>query len=84
MEQKSSAEIDELDEIVMLINEQLDIPMEVRYRNGLYAVVNSSLESNINVGCIIEQWIKTNNKALEPLHSKIKTEYLSVREHLYD
>lgn len=77
----SSSEIDELDQFVIFINEKMGVPLEVKYRSGFYAQINSSLERSVLFPT--ERWIKENNKALIPLLPSIQSQYLAVRNHLY-
>ena len=77
----SSSEIDELDQLVIFINEQMELPLEVKYRSYFYAMVNSSMSHSVPYP--IEVWIKTNNKALIPLLPSIESKYLAIKNHLY-
>jgi len=79
--QRSSAEIDDLDQLIIFVNEQMPIPEEVKYRSAFYAMINSSPDPSMSIP--YEYWIKKNNKALSPLLPMIQSRYLAVRAHLY-
>jgi len=78
----TTADIRELDEFIILLNENLPCPFNVRYRSGLYAAITFSLQH----GAVItptERWIKEGNAALAPLLPRIAADYHAVMTALY-
>jgi HEPN domain-containing protein len=69
----SSAEIVPLDEFTIHLNENMLLPLEIKLRTGLYAVITSSL--HLEVMPPWEHWIRYRNYALEPLLPRIEMEF---------
>ena len=72
-----SAEIVELDEFIIFINDNMPCPFEVKYRTGLYALVTFSLQHGRTVAPW-EGWIKERNRALVPRWSQIEADFRTV------
>jgi hypothetical protein len=77
----SSAEIFELDEFIMLLNDNLPLPFEAKQRTGLYSMVTFSL----NGGTVTpwEKWIKERNLALAPRWPQIEADFRAALKKLY-
>jgi hypothetical protein len=78
----TTADVLELDELIILLNENLPCPITVKYRTGLYAAITFSLNPVANV-TPIERWIKSGNRALGPLLPRIEQNYNAVMKELY-
>jgi len=78
----TTADILELDELIILLNDNLPCPITVKYRTGLYAAITFSLNPVANV-TPIEHWIKSGNRALGPLLPLIEQNYNAVMKELY-
>ena len=78
----TTADINELDQLVIFLNENLPCPMNVRYRSGLYAAITFSLSPSATV-TPTEHWIKLRNAALIPLMPRITQDYAAVMISLY-
>jgi hypothetical protein len=76
-----SAEIFELDEFIMFLNDNLPMPLDAKYRTGLYALVTFSL----NGGTVTpwEKWIKERNQALALRWPQIEADFLAVLKRLH-
>jgi HEPN domain-containing protein len=79
---KTTAEIRELDDFVIFLNENLPCPRVVKYRTGIYALITFSLGYS-GIVTTWESWIKNDNHALLPLIPRINAEYAAVMEALY-
>jgi HEPN domain-containing protein len=77
----TSEEIFELDEFIMFLNENLSLPLEAKYRTGLYALVTFSLHGNTVTPW--ERWIKQGNRALAPRSPQIEANFRTVLKNLY-
>ena len=77
-----SAEIVELDEFIIFINDNMPCPFEVKYRTGLYALVTFSLQHGRTVAPW-EGWIKERNRALVPRWSQIEADFRTVLKNLH-
>jgi hypothetical protein len=71
----TTADIFELDEMIILLNESMPCPKTVRYRTGLYAAITLSLNQTATP---TEHWIKNNNRALAPLLPRIEQDHREV------
>jgi hypothetical protein len=78
----STGDLIELDEFVVLLNENLPCPRNVRYRTGLYANITFSLGLGGTVSPW-ENWIKNRNQALSPLIPRINADHAAVLAELY-
>jgi len=78
----TTADLIELDEMIVFLNENLPCPKSVKYRTGFYAEITFSLgyESKPTPR---EVWIKLNNEALTPLLPRIEDDYTEVMRALY-
>ena len=79
---KTTADVSELDSLVIYLNENLPCPRNVKYRTGLYPLITFSLGPPFTVTAW-ERWIKMNNLALVPLLPRINAEHISVLKELY-
>jgi hypothetical protein len=78
----TTADLLELDEMVIFLNENLPCPKSVRYRTGFYAQITFSLGPQSNpTPC--EVCIKQCNEALTPLLPRIADDYAEVIRALY-
>lgn len=77
----SSAEVFELDEFILFLNDNLSMPIEAKYSTGLYALVTFSL----NGGTVTpwEKWIKMDNRAFAPRWHQIEADFLAVLKRLH-
>ena len=78
----TSEEIFQLDEFIMFLNENLFLPLEAKYRTGLYALVTFSLHHGSTV-TPWERWIKQCNRALAPRWPQIEANFRTVLKNLY-
>jgi len=78
----TTAEIKDLDDIVIFLNEHIPCPRNVKYRTGMYPMVTFSLGIAKTVPPL-EQWIKQHNHALGPLIPRINDEHFEVLAELY-
>ncbi len=78
----TTADMVELDELIVLLNENMPCPINVKYRTGFYAAITFSLGHGATV-TPTERWIKLNNRALAPLLPRIEQDYKSVMKALY-
>jgi len=79
---RTSAEIAQLDQFIVFLNENLPSPFTVRMRTGLYAAITFSLGIASTV-TPTEFWIKTHNQALAPLLPRIEDDYRKAMEELH-
>jgi hypothetical protein len=77
----TTADMFELDELDVPLNENLPCPITVKYRAGLYAAITFSLNPLATV-TPIDHWIKINNCALGPLLLRIEQKYNAVMKEL--
>jgi HEPN domain-containing protein len=78
----TTADLSELDECVIFLNENLPCPRNVKYRTGLYVLVTFSLSPPRTV-TPWERWIKANNQSLAPLIPRINADHFIVLTDLY-
>jgi HEPN domain-containing protein len=78
----TTADIGELDQLIVLLNENLPCPHNYKYRTGLYAAITFSLGYSKTV-TPKEHWIKQRNLALIPLLPRIASDYVQVMEALH-
>ena len=78
----TTADLFELDEFVIFLNENLPCPRNVKYRTGLYALITFSLGPARTV-TPWEQWIKARNQSLAPLVPLINADHVAVLTELY-
>lgn len=78
----TTADIFELDELIVFLNENMPCPRNVKYRTGLYAAITFSLGYGSTVTAT-EHWIKLDNRPLSPLLPRIAEEYEAVMEELH-
>jgi hypothetical protein len=78
----TTADLFELDESVIFLNENLPCPRNVKYRTGLYALITLSLGPGSTV-TPWEQWIKAGNQSLAPLIPRINVDHVAVLTDLY-
>jgi hypothetical protein len=78
----TTADLFELDEFVIFLNENLPCPRNVKYRTGLYALITFSLGPARTV-TPWEQWIKAGNQSLAPLVPRINADHVAVLTDLY-
>jgi hypothetical protein len=78
----TTADIFELDELIVFLNESMPCPRNVKYRTGLYAAITFSLGYGSTV-TPTEHWIKLHNRPLSPLLPRIREEYMAVMEELH-
>jgi HEPN domain-containing protein len=79
---RSTAEITDLDEIVIFLNENLPIPLNARYHTGLYSQITFSLGYN-SIVTQWEFWSTKENRTLIPLLPRIRRDYIEVMSELY-
>jgi hypothetical protein len=79
---RTSAEIVQLDEFIVFLNENLPSPLTVKMRTGVYAAITFSLGIARTVSPT-EFWIKRNNQALAPFLPRIEDDYKKVMKELY-
>jgi HEPN domain len=79
---KTTADIRELDELVIFLSENMPCPNIVKYRAGIYPLITFSLGYSRTV-TTWESWIKQDNNALLPLIPRINGEYAAVMEALH-
>ncbi len=72
----TTADIIELDELVLLVNENLPCPKTVKYRTGLYGAITFSVDHP--TVSPTEHWLKLNNQALAPVMSRIVEDQIEV------
>jgi HEPN domain-containing protein len=72
----------ELDPLVVLLNETLPCPLNVKMRTGFYYTVTFSLNP-LSTSSPTEFWIKNHNYALNPLLPRINKDYFKVMKNLY-
>lgn len=78
----TTAELIELDEFVIFLNENLPCPRNVKYKTGVYALITFSLGPARTV-TPWEQWIKANNQSLAPLVPRINADHVAMLTELY-
>jgi hypothetical protein len=78
----TTADLLELDELIIFLSEHMPCPRNVRYRAGIYPMITFSLGYQATVPPT-EFWIKNNNRALAPLLPRIHAEHMRVMEELY-
>lgn len=78
----TTADLLELDEFVIFLNENLPCPRNVKYRTGLYALITFSLGPGGTVAPW-EYWIKDRNQTLSPLLPRINADQTAVLADLY-
>ena len=78
----TTADLFELDEFVIFLNENLPCPRNVKYRSGLYALITFSLGLGNSV-TQWEEWVKAANQPLAPLLPRINSDYALVLTDLY-
>lgn len=78
----TTADLRELDELVIFLNENLPCPKNVKYRTGLYSMVTMALNLKGTI-TPYERWIKAQNLALGPLMPRIYQDYADVMAELY-
>lgn len=78
----STADLCELDEFVIFLNENLPCPRNVKYRTGLYGALTFSLGPARTVPPW-EHWIKASNQSLAPLLTRINGDHATVLTDLY-
>lgn len=78
----TTADLFELDEFVIFLNENLPCPRNVKYRTGLYALITFSLGPARTV-TPWEQWIKAGNQSLAALVPRINADHVAVLTDLY-
>jgi HEPN domain-containing protein len=78
----TSAELAELDQLIVLLNENMPCPLNVKMRTGFYAEITFSLGIAGTV-TPTEFWIKNGNNALTPLLPRIADDYGKVMKELY-
>jgi hypothetical protein len=78
----TTADLFELDEFVIVLNESLPCPRNVKYKTGLYALITFSLGPAHTV-TPWEQWIKATNHSLAPLVPRINADHIAVLTELY-
>ena len=71
----------ELDEFIMFLNDALPMPLEAKYRTGLYALVTFSLNGRAFPPW--ETWIKHMNHALSPRWPQIEADFRTVLKNLH-
>ena len=71
----------ELDEFIMFLNDALPMPLEAKYRTGLYALVTFSLNGRAFPPW--ETWIKHMNHALAPRWPQIEADFRTVLKNLH-
>ena len=79
---RTTADLLELDEFVIFLNENLPCPRNVKYRTGLYALITFSLGPARTV-TPLEQWIKAGNQSLAVLVPRINADHVAVLTDLY-
>jgi HEPN domain-containing protein len=77
----TSAEIFELDEFIMYINDNMPCPFVAKYRTGLYALVTFSLHGRTVTPW--ERWIKERNRALAPRWPRIEADFRATLRNLH-
>ncbi len=77
----SSAQILELDEFIIFINEHLPCPFDAKYRTVLYALATFSLHGRNETPW--ERWIKHDNYALALLWPRIEADFWAVLANLH-
>ena len=78
----TTADLFELDEFVIFLNENLPCPRNVKYRTGLYALITFSLGPARTI-TPWERWIKAINQSLAPLVPSINANHVAVLNELY-
>jgi hypothetical protein len=78
----TTADLLELDEMVVFLNENLPCPRNVKYRTGMYALITFSLGPGATV-TPWERWIKENNRSLAPLVQRINSEQTAVLREIH-
>ncbi|MGH9607329.1 MAG: HEPN domain-containing protein [Terracidiphilus sp.] len=78
----TTADLLELDEFIIFLNENLPCPRNVKYRTGLYPLITFSLGP---AGTVTpwERWIKERNQSLVPHLQRINAEHAAVLADLY-
>ncbi len=80
---RTTADLRELDEIIVFLNEHLPCPRNVKYRTGFYYLTTFSLNSLNRALRPEEIWIKQDNHALIPLLTQINLNYFIVMKALH-
>jgi len=78
----TTADITELDQFIILLNEHLPCPFNYRYRIGLHAAITFSLDYGHTI-TPKEHWLKHRNSALAPLLPRIASDYARVIAELH-
>lgn len=78
----TTADLFELDEFVIFLNENLPCPRNVKHKTGLYALITFSLGPPRKV-TPWEQWIKAGNQSLAPLVPRINADHVAALTDLY-
>jgi len=79
---KATADLRELDEFIIFLNENMPCPHNVKYRAGIYPLITFSLGYKATV-TTWESWIKNDNLSLSPLVLRINAEFAMVMKELY-
>jgi HEPN domain-containing protein len=79
---KSTAEMRQLDELLIFLNENMPCPRNAKYQAGIYPLITFSFNAERRA-TTWELWIKHDNEALIPLLPRINVEYLAVMEALH-
>lgn len=77
----SSEDVHELDALYFFIAQKFPIPLEVKYRTGIYAFVGE--EYKPPYGNPMVYWLTKNNKEFQALRGEIEQNYQTVLTHLY-
>jgi hypothetical protein len=78
----TTADLFELDDMVVLLNDKLPCPRNVRLRTGFYALITFSL-GHARTVTPWESWIKNNNRALAPRWPCIAVDYAAAMQELH-
>lgn len=77
----SSEDVHELDILYFFIVQKFPIPLEIKYRTGIYAFIGE--ERKPPYGNPTAHWLTKDNKAFQELKGEIEQNYQRVLTHIY-
>ncbi|MBA3693789.1 MAG: hypothetical protein H0W77_10185 [Acidobacteria bacterium] len=80
----TTAELIEIDKLVIYLNEHLPMPDEIKYRSGIYSRLFISKERNLDSSLFpADVWLTKQNESVANISENLETRYFEVLEHLY-
>jgi len=80
----TTAELIEIDKLVICLNEHLPMPDEIKYRSGIYARLFISKERNLDPSMFPDEvWLTKQNESIANISDNLEKRYFEVKQHLY-